>query len=490
MAVAVRLHDHAMLDAEPLVQREQHFLGRVGRRVVAPVGEGKPRARPEHVHMRVGGARRQLEFRLGRRGDPIRRIGGRVGGMLGHRFPYFVFRGPKFQCPSLRHCRIWATVAATKQSVYINGASERRGRVHGGRCDRYPGAGRRRHRPGDHRGDAWPCCAQPTPNSALGFAFEARRSAGPRTRPAAPHSRMPSEHAPRPPMACCSAPSRTTTIRRAAQGGLNPSGELRKRLDLYANIRPARSREGFPPRCGKPVDLVIVRENTEGFYADRSMHVGPANSCRRPISRSPCARSRATARRASPRARSSWRCSGARRSPAVHKANVLRVSDGLYLECTRAVAAKYPQVAIRRAHHRRHGGAAGARRRPVRRHRHHQHVRRHSVRRGSRDRRQPGPGRLAQCRRRSRRGAGAARLGARHRRQEYRQSVLADRLGGDAAGLARRAARRQQAGASRGAGDRERARPRHRRSEGRTPDLGGKLGTDAFGARVAEAVAS
>ena len=35
-----------------------------------------------------------------------------------------------------------------------------------------------------------------------------------------------------------------------AQGGLNPSGELRKRLDLYANIRPARSREGFPPRCG------------------------------------------------------------------------------------------------------------------------------------------------------------------------------------------------------------------------------------------------
>ncbi|HZQ13748.1 MAG TPA: isocitrate/isopropylmalate family dehydrogenase, partial [Pseudolabrys sp.] len=60
-----------------------------------------------------------------------------------------------------------------------------------------------------------------------------------------------------------------------AQGGLNPSGELRKRLDLYANIRPARSRPGFPPRCGSAVDLVIVRENTEGFYADRSMHLGP-----------------------------------------------------------------------------------------------------------------------------------------------------------------------------------------------------------------------
>lgn len=35
-----------------------------------------------------------------------------------------------------------------------------------------------------------------------------------------------------------------------AEGGLNPSGELRKRLDLYANIRPARSRAGFSPRCG------------------------------------------------------------------------------------------------------------------------------------------------------------------------------------------------------------------------------------------------
>src|SRR5215468_3384947 len=60
-----------------------------------------------------------------------------------------------------------------------------------------------------------------------------------------------------------------------AQGGLNPSGELRKRLDLFANIRPARSRAGLPPRCGRDIDLVIVRENTEGFYADRSMHMGP-----------------------------------------------------------------------------------------------------------------------------------------------------------------------------------------------------------------------
>jgi len=60
----------------------------------------------------------------------------------------------------------------------------------------------------------------------------------------------------------------------AAQGGINPSGALRKRLDLFANIRPAKTREGFPARCGKPVDLVVVRENTEGFYADRNMFAG------------------------------------------------------------------------------------------------------------------------------------------------------------------------------------------------------------------------
>src|SRR5436305_12819687 len=60
----------------------------------------------------------------------------------------------------------------------------------------------------------------------------------------------------------------------ADKGGINPSGALRKRLDLFANIRPAKSRADFPPRCGKPVDLVVVRENTEGFYADRNMFAG------------------------------------------------------------------------------------------------------------------------------------------------------------------------------------------------------------------------
>ena len=129
------------------------------------------------------------------------------------------------------------------------------------------------------------------------------------------------------------------------EGGLNPSGELRKRLDLYANIRPARSRAGFPPRCGSPVDLVIVRENTEGFYADRSMHPGPGELMPTPdlalairkITRAGSTRIAEAAFKLALQRRKKVTC--------VHKANVLRVSDGLYLECTRAVAARFPQVA-------------------------------------------------------------------------------------------------------------------------------------------------
>jgi isocitrate/isopropylmalate dehydrogenase len=130
-----------------------------------------------------------------------------------------------------------------------------------------------------------------------------------------------------------------------AEGGLNPSGELRKRLDLYANIRPARSREGFPPRCGKSVDLVIVRENTEGFYADRNMFMGSGEFMPTPDL---ALAVRKITRTGSTRiAEAAFKLAMQRRKKvtSVHKANVLRVSDGLYLECTRAVAARYPQVA-------------------------------------------------------------------------------------------------------------------------------------------------
>jgi isocitrate/isopropylmalate dehydrogenase len=129
-----------------------------------------------------------------------------------------------------------------------------------------------------------------------------------------------------------------------AEGGLNPSGGLRKQLDLYANIRPARSRPGFPPRCGAAVDLVIVRENTEGFYADRSMYLG--NGEIMPTPDLALAVRKITRAGSTRIAEAAFKLAIQRRKKvtAVHKANVLRVSDGLYLECVRAVAARYPEV--------------------------------------------------------------------------------------------------------------------------------------------------
>ncbi|MCK4207111.1 isocitrate/isopropylmalate dehydrogenase family protein [Brucella pituitosa] len=129
-----------------------------------------------------------------------------------------------------------------------------------------------------------------------------------------------------------------------ASGGLNPSGELRKKLDLYANLRPALTYENLAAPARKPFDLLIVRENTEGFYADRSMFSGPGEMMPTPdlaiafrkISRQSCMRIAETAFAQAKLRR--------RKVTAVHKANVLRVSDGLFLECARLIASRHPDI--------------------------------------------------------------------------------------------------------------------------------------------------
>src|SRR5262245_50766617 len=68
-------------------------------------------------------------------------------------------------------------------------------------------------------------------------------------------------------------PAGVTAYPPVSDGGLNVPGTIRKRLDLYANIRPARSRT-FLPRAVPGLDFVIVRENTEGFYSDRNLFLG------------------------------------------------------------------------------------------------------------------------------------------------------------------------------------------------------------------------
>ena len=129
------------------------------------------------------------------------------------------------------------------------------------------------------------------------------------------------------------------------KGGINPSAEFRTRLDLYANIRPARSRLGVG-LTGKPVDLVIYRENTEGFYADRNMHLGIGEFM--PTEDMALAVRRVTAKCCERIARRAFEAAMTRRRKvtAIHKANVFRISDGLWLREVRKVAKEFPQVQL------------------------------------------------------------------------------------------------------------------------------------------------
>jgi isocitrate/isopropylmalate dehydrogenase len=129
------------------------------------------------------------------------------------------------------------------------------------------------------------------------------------------------------------------------KGGINPSAEFRTKLDLYANIRPAKSRLGVG-LTGKPVDLVIYRENTEGFYADRNMHMGIGEFM--PTEDMALAVRRVTAKCCERIARRAFEAAMTRRRKvtAIHKANVFRISDGLWLREVRKVAQGFPQVQL------------------------------------------------------------------------------------------------------------------------------------------------
>jgi isocitrate dehydrogenase (NAD+) len=109
---------------------------------------------------------------------------------------------------------------------------------------------------------------------------------------------------------------------------------LRQVLGLYANLRPARSIKGLKTRY-EDVDLVIVRENTEDLYAGIEHMVGPdAAESIKIITR---AASERIARYAFDYAVTN----GRRKVTAVHKANIMKLSDGLFLESCRTVAADY-----------------------------------------------------------------------------------------------------------------------------------------------------
>ncbi|WP_225729506.1 MULTISPECIES: isocitrate/isopropylmalate dehydrogenase family protein [unclassified Nocardia] len=124
-----------------------------------------------------------------------------------------------------------------------------------------------------------------------------------------------------------------------------PGGAIRKRFGLYANIRPARAFAGV--RSVAPdIDLVIVRENSEGFYADRNMFAGSGEFRPTPdvalavgvVTRDACVRI----------AHEAFRLAVARRKRVtiVHKANVLPMTMGLFRDVCYEVARDYPGVTV------------------------------------------------------------------------------------------------------------------------------------------------
>jgi 3-isopropylmalate dehydrogenase len=132
------------------------------------------------------------------------------------------------------------------------------------------------------------------------------------------------------------------------KGGRNVSAGFRIGLDLYANVRPARTRPFLQSnmRPGKSMDLVIMREATEGFYPDRNMTRGWAELMPSPDM---ALSFRKITRHCSDRiARRAFELAMKRRKKvtAIHKANSFHMTDGLFLECVRNVAKEFPQVQL------------------------------------------------------------------------------------------------------------------------------------------------
>ncbi len=134
---------------------------------------------------------------------------------------------------------------------------------------------------------------------------------------------------------------------------------LRKELDLYACIRPCKTYKGVPALHARPIDLVIVRENTEDLYAGIEFEKDKEDTARlvelirefRPgstfgahvgISIKPISVERTE--RIVHHAFRYARENGRRKVTAVHKANIMKFSDGLFLEVARTVAKQYPDI--------------------------------------------------------------------------------------------------------------------------------------------------
>jgi isocitrate dehydrogenase (NAD+) len=113
--------------------------------------------------------------------------------------------------------------------------------------------------------------------------------------------------------------------------------QLRQELDLYANLRPSRSLPSIPSRF-EGVDIIVVRENTEDLYSGLEHVVVPG------VVESLKIITEKASLRISRFAYEYARRHGRKRVTAVHKANIMKLSDGLFLDCVRRVATEYPDI--------------------------------------------------------------------------------------------------------------------------------------------------
>ena len=134
-----------------------------------------------------------------------------------------------------------------------------------------------------------------------------------------------------------------------SKGGINPSGTLRIELDLFANIRPAKNYKNVKS-LSKNMDLIIVRENTEGFYADRNMVEG--NGEFSPVEGVGLAFRKITKKASLKIAEEAFNIANnislsrdkKIKVHAIHKANVMRLTDGIFLDACRQISSKYNDI--------------------------------------------------------------------------------------------------------------------------------------------------
>ncbi|AKU89767.1 isocitrate dehydrogenase (NAD(+)) [Vulgatibacter incomptus] len=121
------------------------------------------------------------------------------------------------------------------------------------------------------------------------------------------------------------------------KGAKSANVALRKSLDLYANLRPVKSIPGVKTRY-EDVDLVVVRENTEDLYSGLEHIVVPG------VVESIKIITEKASTRIARFAFEHARKHGRKKVTAVHKANIMKLSDGLFLECCRNVSRAYPEI--------------------------------------------------------------------------------------------------------------------------------------------------